>query len=62
MSEPREINEAVVRAMRRYERVFGKEYPIGYMPQETAEEIVAEIERRIRENDPAPDEFESLFH
>lgn len=58
MSEPREITQEVRAAMSRYEMVFGKEYPVGFMPEESADEILAEIERRIRENDPAPDEFE----
>jgi hypothetical protein len=61
MSEPREITREVLAAMGRYERAFGKEYPVGFMPEESADEIIAEIERRIREKDPAPEEFEDVM-
>ena len=54
MSQPRPVNDAVIEAMKRYEEKFGRGYPLVFMPQETPEKILAEIERRIRLNKPLP--------
>jgi len=43
--------------MDRYEAKFGREFPLVFSPGETPQEIVEDIERRIRENDPYPEDW-----
>jgi hypothetical protein len=54
MTEPKPFTDAVIEAMKRYEEKFGREYPVLSMPQDTPEEILADIERRIRLSKPLP--------
>lgn len=56
MSQPKEINDDVVAAMKKYRIKFGLDYPLVFTEWITAKETLADIRRRIARNDPYPDE------
>ena len=57
MSQLKEVNEEVLRAMEEYRTKFGRGFPLVFSSGITARQILANIRRRIEQNDPYPDDF-----
>lgn len=57
MSQAKEVNDEVLRAMEEYRIKFGRGFPLVFSSGITARQILADIRRRIEANDPYPDDF-----
>ena len=57
MSQPKEVNEKVLKAMEEYRIKFGLDFPLVFSEGISAKQILRNIRRRIADNDPYPDGF-----